>query len=1052
MKSHISKIVLVFFCIGFLSINVIARSYIISFTGSGKSTTVESVIVQNLTRTFSVTVPAGNTLNLYDGADDIEQLSETDQNIYIYPTSSTGKSTVSFYAKHSGTTQITAFNIDGRKIVGTTTDLQFGVNSFQITLPKGSYIIRVSGYQYTYNAKMINPDASTCKPEIVYVGTSKPTISIPQKSKSSSQGQTSMLYYTGDQLLFKGISGNNATIVPNVPTSSKTIDFYFDECVDGDGNNYSIVKIGTQTWMVENLKTTRYKDLTAIPNVTVNTTWENLTTPSYCWYNNDINNKTTYGGLYNWYAIGTGKLAPTRWHVATDAEWTTLETYLTTNGYNLGKSLAATTNWDNSVGNVSDGDVGKDYTKNNASGFTALPCGLRMYDGTFGLLKYDAEFWSATQENTVSAWSNEIDFDGSSVRRSSYGKAGGYAVRCIRNLAFIPTLITTEVSSITSTSAMSGASITSDGNDSITVRGLCWNTTGSPTINNSMSTDGISKGSFTRKIVGLTPNTTYYVRAYATNSEGTAYGNEQTFTTTSPPATITDIDGNVYNTVILGTQTWLVENLKTTKYNDGTNIPLVSDNTWGTLTTPAYCWYSNDVANKTTYGALYNWYTANTGKLAPTGWHVPTDAEWSTLENYLIANGYNYNGTTTGDRTTNNNIAKSLAATTNWTTSTGLGAIGNDLIKNNSSGFSALPGGWRSWNNNSYTEVGTAGYWMSTSISTTASTNIMYRSLNYSSKAGVITNYQSKSNGYSVRCIRDNVPTITTTAVSAITSTTAFSGGNVTDGGYGTITARGICWSTSPAPTIALTTKTIETGTTGVFSSLMTNLTSNTKYYMRSYATNSGGTSYGTEVSFTTLDASIIADVDGNIYTQITIGTQTWMVENLKTTRYRDGSSIANVTDNTAWAALTTGAWCESNNNAANSIKYGHLYNWYAVSDSRNIAPVGWHIPTDAEWTTLTTYLGGESVAGGKLKETGTLNWLSPNTAATNSTGFSALPGGQRSNNGTTYSNFSKYGYFWTATMYNSYAYSRSMNYASSVVTQLYDYKASGNSVRCIKD
>ncbi len=440
---------------------------------------------------------------------------------------------------------------------------------------------------------------------------------------------------------------------------------------------------------------------------------------------------------------------------ADDDEWTTLETYLTTNGYNLGKSLAATTNWDNSVGNVSDGDVGKDYTKNNASGFTALPCGLRMIDGTYGLLKYDAEFWSATQYNTLSSWSNEIDFDGNSVRLSSYGKAGGYAIRCIRNLASIPTLTTTVVSSITSTSAMSGANITSDGNDSITVRGLCWNTTGSPTTNNSITTDGISKGSFSSKIVGLTPNTTYFVRAYATNSEGTAYGNEQTFTSAAPPPTVTDIDGNVYNTVILGTQTWMVENLKTTKYNDGTNIPLVSDNTWGALTTPAYCWYNNDVANKTIYGALYNWYTANTGKLAPTGWHVPTDAEWSTLENYLIANGYNYNGTTTGDRTTNNKIAKSLAATTNWTTSTGVGTPGNDLTKNNSSGFTAFPGGWRSWNNNAYSKLGTAGYWLTTSISTIASPNIMFRSLNYSTNAGVITDYQSKSNGYSVRCIKN---------------------------------------------------------------------------------------------------------------------------------------------------------------------------------------------------------------------------------------------------------------------------------------------------------
>ena len=146
----------------------------------------------------------------------------------------------------------------------------------------------------------------------------------------------------------------------------------------------------------------------------------------------------------------------------------------------------------------------------------------------------------------------------------------------------------------------------------------------------------------------------------------------------------TDADGNVYHTVTIGTQTWTVENLKTSKYNDGTKIPLVTDGTtWGNLTTPGYCWHNNDAAtNKATYGALYNWYAVNTGKLAPSGWHVPTDAEWTTLENYLIAHGYNYDSTTTG-----NKIAKALAAQTYWTTYSTTGTIGCNLSTNNRSGF-----------------------------------------------------------------------------------------------------------------------------------------------------------------------------------------------------------------------------------------------------------------------------------------------------------------------------------------------------------------------------
>jgi uncharacterized protein (TIGR02145 family) len=141
-----------------------------------------------------------------------------------------------------------------------------------------------------------------------------------------------------------------------------------------------------------------------------------------------------------------------------------------------------------------------------------------------------------------------------------------------------------------------------------------------------------------------------------------------------------------------------------------------------------------------------------------------------------------------------------------------------------------------------------------------------------------------------------------------------------------------------------------------------------------------------------------MTDQDGNEYKTIVIGTQTWMAENLRTTKYRDGSAIPNITEITAWGNLTTGAYCNYNNTtSADTIAtYGRLYNWYAVTDSRNIAPEGWHVPTDAEWTTLVTYLGDFRVAGGKMKETGTTHWITPNEGATNESGFTALPSGDR--------------------------------------------------------
>ena len=291
---------------------------------------------------------------------------------------------------------------------------------------------------------------------------------------------------------------------------------------------------------------------------------------------------------------------------------------------------------------------------------------------------------------------------------------------------------------------------------------------------------------------------------------------------------------------------------------------------------------------------------------------------------------------------------------------------------------------------------------------------------------------------------------ISTTAVSSIDVTVATSGGTITAYDGAIVTARGVCWSTSHTPTIALSTKTSNGTGTGAFSSNLTGLTLNTTYYLRAYATNNSGlTSYGAEVSFTTLAVTAgVTDVDGNFYHTVTIGTQTWMVENLKTTKYRNGDPILSPAG--SWSAVVTGAQAAYNNDAANATKYGLLYNWYAAADSRKIAPVGWHVPTDTEWSTLTTYLGGPGVAGDKLKESGNVNWLSP-SAGTNSTGFTALPGGYRLSDGT-FSSLGTNGYWWTSTVYGSYAWFGALYYNFSTASKSNDAKQLGYSVRCLKD
>ena len=195
-----------------------------------------------------------------------------------------------------------------------------------------------------------------------------------------------------------------------------------------------------------------------------------------------------------------------------------------------------------------------------------------------------------------------------------------------------------------------------------------------------------------------------------------------------------------------------------------------------------------------------------------------------------------------------------------------------------------------------------------------------------------------------------------------------------------------------------------------------------------------------------------VTDIDGNVYPTVTIGNQVWMAANLKTTKYRNGTVIPVVTDSIQWSTLTTAASCYANNDLNKVSIYGRFYNFYAVTDSlNNIAPTGWHVPTDADWTTLINYLG-TSTAGGKLKSTGTSLWDSPNTGATNETGFNGIPGGDRSNSGA-YHYMGMYACWWSTTAASSTeAWEYVLTYNSSGYVRMQYSKGLGLSVRCVKD
>lgn len=297
-------------------------------------------------------------------------------------------------------------------------------------------------------------------------------------------------------------------------------------------------------------------------------------------------------------------------------------------------------------------------------------------------------------------------------------------------------LTTTEATNITSTTATAGGNITDAGGGTIMARGICWGTAPNPTITGNKTSNGTSTGTFTGNLAPLTDGTTYYYRAYATNSSGTTYGQEFNFITP-----VTDIEGNMYKTVVIGTKVWMAENLKVTKFNDNSEITLASESVdWIVLTGAGYCWYNNDPEfNKPIYGALYNWFAASTSNICPTGWHVPTDGEYNALE---VALGlpqadvdiWGLRGTDHGSK---------MKSTTGWNT----GQTGT-----NTSGFTALPGGYRYYSDGTYQGQNSYEYfWTATEHDAERG---WYRRL-AGTETGVYKASTDKRAGKAIRCVKN---------------------------------------------------------------------------------------------------------------------------------------------------------------------------------------------------------------------------------------------------------------------------------------------------------
>jgi uncharacterized protein (TIGR02145 family) len=517
--------------------------------------------------------------------------------------------------------------------------------------------------------------------------------------------------------------------------------------------------------------------------------------------------------------------------------------------------------------------------------------------------------------------------------------------------------------------------------------------------------------------------------------------------------TATDQDGNSFKWINYGTQDWAIENAEVVTYRDGTEIPQVTDdNEWESLTTGAWCYVDNDPAK----GKLYNWYAVmgihdtdpNTPnkEFAPEGWYVPTDTDWTILENYLIANGYNYDGTTTG-----NKIAKAMASTTGWNSSTRAGAPGNDQSTNNSSGFDALPWGLRTPAGGYPNEGSLTVFWSSTEDDTNS---VWARNVARHNKNPFL--YTTlKDFGFSVRFVRD-----TSSA-----------------GSYGILLNGTVSAENNQIKNVADPTEAQDAVTLAYINQIefsnddlqeqvdnlqaqidelrnIQNLNdvdgdgfnelegdcndSDSSINPNAYEIRDGiDNNCDGEIDEGYQGLSYPEDVDGNTYDFAIYGNQYWTLENAEMVTYRDGTPIPEITDLTEWLNLTTGAWCYYDNDPAKE----KLYNWYAAAGihdndpntpNKELAPEGWHVPSEAEWTNLENHL---IVSGYNYDGTNTVNLIAKSMASitgwlinfdtvgtpgylqnsNNLSGFEAFPVGGRGSSGRFLSDGSRT-WFWSST------------------------------------
>ena len=441
----------------FCALDAAGQDYMIDFSGNGVP--VEIVIVENLSTGQSVTLNGSDILHLKGVTGIIDYSTLGGMKIYPNPVNSNNYATIEFNPPSPGEAVISVFDLSGRQVARMDSYLENSAQEFRVSnVSRGFYIINITGVDYQLSGKLVSDRNSGGQISIEKVTGNMISDVKEIKSARHTQGIVVMFYSPGERLKFTAVSDNARTTLTEIPDQSTTLNFELLAVADADDNAYHIVELGDQSWIEENLKTTRFSDGSLIPIVTDNTLWSNLTTPGYSWYNNDEETfKDPYGALYNGFTVGAGKVCPEGWHVPTVDEWISMKDYLVVNGFNyadnqeaVAKSIASKTGWDvpqpflyqGSLIPVPDDVVGKNQQNNNSTGFNGFPAGIRGPDGSFSAIGAETVWYSASGTTTAADFS--IASSSADLQQAYDYRSAGFSIRCIKGEAkTLPNLLTT---------------------------------------------------------------------------------------------------------------------------------------------------------------------------------------------------------------------------------------------------------------------------------------------------------------------------------------------------------------------------------------------------------------------------------------------------------------------------------------------------------------------------------------------------------------------------------------------------------------------------------